>query len=155
MIHYYHSLWVSRKPVLRTVPYPYSRKPLLLFENSYWDSKPHTHKKVSPAEFSKIILFEAGGNNDLFWYWGWKESCSKVTIHSVRRTSLSWQALFFGLILYHIVCYFHSTRLTCWQNQCQFINRLGRLYLCGYWYLCCFGWNHYACGPGASLHVWA
>ena len=59
---------VSRKPVLRTVPYPYSRKPLLLFENVYRDSKPHTHKKVSPAAFLKKYLFEARENNDLFVY---------------------------------------------------------------------------------------
>ena len=48
-----------------TVPYPYSRKPLHLFGNLHWDSKPHTHKKVSPAAFLKIYLFEAMENNDL------------------------------------------------------------------------------------------
>ena len=59
---------VSRKPVLRTVPYPYSRKPLLLFENPYRYSKRRTHKQVSPTAFFKTILFEARENNDLFLY---------------------------------------------------------------------------------------
>ena len=66
---------VIRKPVLRTVLYPYSRKPYFYSKTRTGIQNPIQIKRCHPQLFWKNYLCETRENNDLFLYWN-KTWCS-------------------------------------------------------------------------------